>query len=332
MGKCVVAVASTGIASQLLPGGNTSHSQFGIPLELEDRSTSSIGKQQKKATELRDCDLMIWDEVPMAHWRTIKVVDDLFRLIMDNEQVPFGGKVVLLSGDFLQILPVVEHGGRVDIVETSIKSSPLWNQIHKRSFRQNMRTTSGSFSFAQFLLDIGDANDKLTVMGQIVIPHNFICRGSLIERVFGQDFDVNRPESYSEKVILAPTNEDTYRLNDEVLDKYFSREMGHTYFSFDQALNEDGEPEDEKSAPIDFVHRVTPQGMPAHELKLKKGAIVMLLRNMSTTEGLCNGTRLRVTSMTHNVFEAEILTGSSKETLPSFLEFVSYPNLISISL
>jgi ATP-dependent DNA helicase PIF1 len=88
--------------------------------------------------------------------------------------------------------------------------------------------------------------------------------------------------------------------------------MGHTYFSFDQALDEDGEPEDEKSAPIDFAHSVTPQGLPPHELKLKKGAIVMLLRNMSTTEGLCNGTRLRVTQMTHNVFEAEILTGLFK--------------------
>jgi hypothetical protein len=141
---------------------------------------------------------------------------------MDNEEVPFGGKVVLLYGDFRQILTVVEHGGRVDIVEASIKSGPLWSQIRKRNLRQNMRATSGTSSFAQFLLDIGDANEKLTVMGQIVIPHNFICQGSLIEWVFGQDFDINRPESYSQKVILAPTNEDTYRLNDEVLDTYFS--------------------------------------------------------------------------------------------------------------
>lgn len=29
--------------------------------------------------------------------------------------------------------------------------------------------------------------------------------------------------------------------------------------------------------------------MPPHELKLKKGAIVMLLRNINTRAGLCNG-------------------------------------------
>jgi hypothetical protein len=82
MGKCVVAVASTGIASQLLPGGKTAHSQFGIPLELEDKSTSSIGKQHKKATELRECDLMIWDEVPMAHWRTASFMSLFLELEM----------------------------------------------------------------------------------------------------------------------------------------------------------------------------------------------------------------------------------------------------------
>ena len=34
--------------------------------------------------------------------------------------------------------------------------------------------------------------------------------------------------------------------------------------------------------------------MPPHELKLKEGCIVMLLRNLHATRGLCNGTRLRV--------------------------------------
>lgn len=35
----------------------------------------------------------------------------------------FGGKVVVFGGDFRQILPVVQRGGRSDIVHTSIDPS-----------------------------------------------------------------------------------------------------------------------------------------------------------------------------------------------------------------
>nr|XP_043611848.1 uncharacterized protein LOC122583517 [Erigeron canadensis] len=43
-GKIVLAVAASGIASLLLPGGRTAHSRFKIPLELTDQSTCHIKK------------------------------------------------------------------------------------------------------------------------------------------------------------------------------------------------------------------------------------------------------------------------------------------------
>ena len=45
------------------------------------------------------------------------------------------------------------------------------------------------------------------------------------------------------------------------------------------------------------MQNVNPAGVPPHELKLKEGCIVMLLRNWSVEEGLTNGTRLRVTRL-----------------------------------
>jgi len=66
-GKIVLAVASSGIASLLLPGGRTAHSRFKIPIDLHDESTCNITQQMKVAELVRKADLIIWDEAPMMH-------------------------------------------------------------------------------------------------------------------------------------------------------------------------------------------------------------------------------------------------------------------------
>ncbi|XP_028968826.1 uncharacterized protein LOC100898242, partial [Galendromus occidentalis] len=55
--------------------------------------------------------------------------------------------------------------------------------------------------------------------------------------------------------------------------------------------------EDEIHLTTEYLISLTPFGMPPHELYLKDGAIVTLLRNLDITNGLCNGTRLRIQSM-----------------------------------
>lgn len=63
-----------------------------------------------------------------------------------------------------------------------------------------------------------------------------------------------------------------------------------TFKSIDSAMEEFGN----MALPPQFYHTQTPTGMPPHELKLKEGCIVILLRNIDVSLGLCNGTRLRV--------------------------------------
>ena len=48
--------------------------------------------------------------------------------ICEND-LHFGDKVIIVSGDFRQTLPVVRHGNRVQILENCVKNSQLWKQF-----------------------------------------------------------------------------------------------------------------------------------------------------------------------------------------------------------
>jgi hypothetical protein len=124
-GKIVLAVASSGIASLLLLGGRTAHSRFKIPIDLHDESTCNITQQMKVAELVHKADMIIWDEAPMMHRRAFEAVDRTLRDLMQLDDAHatekiFGGKTVVLGGDFRQILPIVPKGGRKDIVSASL--------------------------------------------------------------------------------------------------------------------------------------------------------------------------------------------------------------------
>lgn len=65
----------------------------------------------------------------------------------------------------------------------------------------------------------------------------------------------------------------------------------------------------------DFLNSIKLSGLPHHELRLKIGAPVMLLRNIDPKGGLCNGTRLQITQMTKQILQAKVITGTDVETL-----------------
>ncbi|GBN85740.1 hypothetical protein AVEN_45839-1 [Araneus ventricosus] len=54
--------------------------------------------------------------------------------------------------------------------------------------------------------------------------------------------------------------------------------------------------------------------MPPYKLNLKPGCIIMLLRNLAPTKGLCNGTRLIVTKLQRNIIEAKRIGSENGET------------------
>ncbi|CAF5127359.1 unnamed protein product, partial [Rotaria sp. Silwood1] len=103
-GVHVMPVAWTGIAASLLLEGRTVHSRFELPVPILETSTSSIRPHSKKVEDIKKTEVFIWDEAPMAPSYALKAVDILLRDIM-NINLPFGGKIMVLGGDFRQVLP-----------------------------------------------------------------------------------------------------------------------------------------------------------------------------------------------------------------------------------
>ncbi|XP_060871669.1 ATP-dependent DNA helicase PIF2-like [Metopolophium dirhodum] len=137
--QTVLSVAYTGIAASLMEGGMTVHSTFGLPLgTLTEQSTSSITMQSLRAQRIREASLIVWDEAPMSPGLQFTVVDRLLKDIMGSA-LPFGGKPILLAGDFRQILPVVRRGNRSSIVMSSIKRHSLWREFEQFRLTRNMR-------------------------------------------------------------------------------------------------------------------------------------------------------------------------------------------------
>lgn len=61
----------------------------------------------------------------------------------------------------------------------------------------------------------------------------------------------------------------------------------------------------------EFLNTLKFAGIPNHELTFKLGCVIMLMRNISQSNGLCNGTRLIVTHLHPNILEAMIISGSN---------------------
>ncbi|UYV69156.1 hypothetical protein LAZ67_6002606 [Cordylochernes scorpioides] len=304
VGKIVIPLASTGIAATLLSGGQTVHSRFKLPLPLLENSVAAISANSSEAELIRRSSLIIWDEAPMAHYRALEIVDRLLKDIMHCD-LAFGGKVVVLGGDFRQVLPVVPRASRAEIVAACIKQSKLWPLFVILRLTQNMRAGIDAQSFSQWLLKVGDGDLPTDQQGLISLPESCIFHGvDLVQEIFGSSYgDIT---ALSQSVILTPKNTDSLEINEKVLDRLPNRSQ--CFLSVDSVECENVE--EQNNYPTEFLNSLTPTGMPPHRLNLKIGAIVMLLRNLNPKQGLCNGTRMVIQRMRSHVLEAQILTGT----------------------
>ncbi|XP_074301616.1 uncharacterized protein LOC141633018 [Silene latifolia] len=295
-GDIVLPVASSGIASLLLPGGKTAHPTFRIPLTPTESSTCEIRPGTELAEIIRPTKLIIWDEAPMVNPFCFEALDRSLQDILRSEK-SFGCKVMVFGGDFRQIIPVIPKGSREEIVHSAINASYLWRFFKTLKLGDGLlgEPDDGDATTEipnDILIQEGD--NPIAAIGESTYP-------LVVNQIWNGDY-------FQERAILAPTHEIVEMINDYILRLVPGDEK--VYLSSDSICKSAIlDAFDESAYSTEFLNSIRCSRLPNHELRLKVGVPVMLLRNLDKAGGLCNGTTLVIIKLGDKVIEAEIISG-----------------------
>jgi len=328
--------ASTGLAPTLYEGFEKAHSLFKFPvIEDDEREVDTPVECQllnspNRLEYLKAVYLILWDEFPSCDR---EVFEAAYRAL--NR---FRGKVIVTMGDMRQIAPVVVNGEKFDVINHSMPSSPLWGQFIIKKLTTNMRllqfqnivTASGEDmtalynqrKYGEMILAIGNGKDLPNVFlsGYVVdlsrgattieLPgcRRIIERNDAINYVFPPPID---PDTISKRAILAGTNEEVDKWNEEVqaLNTYPQISLA----SHDE-LAESDDPHNILRSMLtdDVLNNYNKNGVPPHVLNLKVNDTCIVLRNLNKKDGLTNNTRVRVIAITTKCIRVQTLQEKKK--------------------
>ena len=298
MNGCIaLAMATTGIAATLLHKGRTFHSRMKAPIGPHENSTLNINFESPLADLLRQSKILLIDEATMLDEFLLSAMDRTLRDVMNAKELPFGGKSIVLSGDFRQCLPVIKSATRAGIIKRCISRSMLWHNFAVHHLTVNLRISQGNSrvlnSFDKWCLDIGNGKKE-----NVNIPkkHQWLINSSeslenemsrflkyIFPNIISNALNMNYTKS---SAILVPKNADVDEFNR--IASYLMPGLEVPLLSADSLINSS----DVLRFNTEYLNSLTPTGFPAHRIVLKTGMPLTLLRNLSPSSGLCNGTRL----------------------------------------
>ena len=72
----------------------------------------------------------------------LRCIEEFLRDLMKSDEL-FGGKTILLGGDFRQTLPIIEHGNTADILGNCLTNYSLFkDNFQTLSLKKNMRAAA----------------------------------------------------------------------------------------------------------------------------------------------------------------------------------------------
>nr|ABA93595.1 hypothetical protein LOC_Os11g28660 [Oryza sativa Japonica Group] len=193
----------------------------------------------------------------------------------------------------------------------------LLNPILPESERKDI------YDFSQWVLAVGNgslpmiARENESCPTWITIPDDLLVmtNGDKISAIVNEvypDFlhSYKDIEYLASRAIVCPNNITVDEINDYVIGLIPGDPR--IYLSCD-TISKCSEliPDFDLLYPPEFLNSINATNFPTHKLILKEGAVVMLLRNLNQSIGLCNGTRLLVTGLGDRILQCTILTGSN---------------------
>lgn len=239
--KTVAVTATTGLAATHL-GGNTIHAWSGIGVydELPKQFWRDLPKGRRDT--ILGTDVLIIDEISMLHDYRLDLVDEVTRTVRGNDE-PFGGLQVILCGDFFQLPPVNRQDSREG---GFVVHSNAWDRLDPAILYLTEQYRQDDDNFLEILTAIRD--------GDVRRRH----AEALLSRI-GAELPGN-----SEVTELHTVNVDVDRINEQALAKLGGAEATYTM---------------QTTGSQNYVDQLKRSCLAPEELVLKKGALVMCIKN-----------------------------------------------------
>lgn len=285
--KNIYITSTTGISAHHI-GGTTINSLFGIGSGDADVNylIKNIMIKPIYRNRIINMDILIIDEISMLSAKLFEKLNIISQKIRRNKRF-FGGIQVILTGDFMQLPPVFNNYLNVPESEFDerilIESPDFNNEFNKKNkniivLKENFRQKNDP-TFINILMNIRSntyTNNDVDILNK---------------RKISKNMDV------SDHIHLVSSNKKAQIINERKLAK-----LPDPIYTFNTIYKKENynNSNDESYNLLIKELKYQFQQKNIETLSLKKGARVMLIKNLDISAGLVNGTLGTVTNIYHN--------------------------------
>eukprot|EP01126_Amoeba_proteus_P036333 TRINITY_DN3699_c0_g2_i6.p1 TRINITY_DN3699_c0_g2~~TRINITY_DN3699_c0_g2_i6.p1 ORF type:complete len:617 (-),score=113.20 TRINITY_DN3699_c0_g2_i6:373-2223(-) len=288
--SCRVALtAPTGVAAVNI-GGQTIHSWAGIGHGQSSKQMKGAWKKTHRA-QWRKTRVLIIDEISMMSSAMFHRLEELAKSIR-NDKSPFGGLQIVLSGDFLQLQPVIKgisnsNFHSLNTANSSGSDELLFIQLEKKYFSKPFvfqadkwdEVIGGNVVHLTQIFRQSEDHEWMEILQQIRCGRVSMEASKRLSKTTENDLeDVIRIYPLNSQV----TSYNNHRLNQ--LNTPISCFTSHDWYTIESPSNETSECER-------ILSNLLNQCLAEKQIGLKIGCKVILLFNINQRLGLVNGSQ-----------------------------------------